>query len=126
VLAEIGAGGIPEVLVLNKLDLLSELDRDRAARRHQDGVPVSALRREGLEPLLERLEAALPRPPIEVELLIPYERGDVMARLYREAEVLAAEPDTSGTSVRARVREDQLAWAGDFTVRPVSRRSRLA
>jgi GTP-binding protein HflX len=126
VLAEIGAGGIPEVLVLNKLDLLSELDRDRAMRRHQDGVPVSALRGEGLEPLLERLEAALPRPPIEVELLIPYERGDVMARLYREAEVLSAEPDTSGTSVRARVREDQLAWAGDFTVRPVSRRSRLA
>jgi GTPase len=126
VLAEIGAGAIPEVLVLNKMDLLSRVDRDRAMRRHPDGIPVSALRGEGLETLLARLEAALPRPPIEVELLIPYERGDVVARLYREAEVLSAEPDTSGTTVRARVREDQLAWAGDFAVRPVSRRSRLA
>ncbi|MGH2696432.1 MAG: GTPase HflX, partial [Actinomycetota bacterium] len=125
VLAEIGAGGIPEVLVLNKMDLLSDVDRARAGRRHPEGVPVSALRGEGLEPLLERVEAALPRPPIEVELLVPYERQDVVARLYREAEVIAAEPNTTGTSVRARVREDQLAWAGGFAVRPVSRRSRL-
>jgi GTP-binding protein HflX len=125
VLAEIGAGGIPEVLVLNKMDLLSDVDRARAGRRHPEGVPVSALRGEGLEPLLEQVEAAIPRLPIEVELLVPYERQDVVARLYREAEVLAADPDTSGTSVRARVREDQLAWAGGFAVRPVSRRSRL-
>jgi GTP-binding protein HflX len=123
--AEIGAGGIPEVLVLNKMDLLSDVDRARAGRRHPEGVPVSALRGEGLEPLLEQVEAAIPRLPIEVELLVPYERQDVVARLYREAEVLAADPDTSGTSVRARVREDQLAWAGGFAVRPVSRRSRL-
>jgi GTP-binding protein HflX len=88
-------------------------------------VPVSALRGQGLEPLLERVESALPRPPIEVELLVPYERQDVVARLYREAEVIVAEPNTIGTAVRARVREDQLAWAGSFTVRPVSRRSRL-
>ncbi|MGH2657227.1 MAG: GTPase HflX [Actinomycetota bacterium] len=125
VLAEIGAGGIPEVLVLNKMDLLSDVDRARAGRRHPEGVPVSALRGEGLDPLLERVEAALPRPPIEVELLVPYERQDVVARLYREAEVIAAEPNTTGTSVRARVREDQLGWAGGFAVRPVSRRSRL-
>jgi GTPase len=125
VLAEIGAGGIPEVLVLNKMDLLSDVDRARAGRRHREGVPVSALRGEGLEPLLERVEAALPRPPIEVELLVPYERQDVVARLYREAEVIAAEPNSTGTTVRARVREDQLAWAGGFSVRPVSRRFRL-
>jgi GTPase len=125
VLAEIGAGRIPEVLVLNKMDLLSDVDRARAGRRHPEGVPASALRGEGLDPLLERVEAALPRPPIEVELLVPYERQDVVARLYREAEVIAAEPNTTGTSVRARVREDQLAWAGGFAVRPVSRRSRL-
>jgi GTPase len=125
VLAEIGAGGIPEVLVLNKMDLLADVDRARAGRRHPEGVPVSALRGEGLGPLLERVETALPRPPIEVELLVPYQRQDVVARLYREAEVIAADPNTTGTVVRARVREDQLAWAGGFSVRPVSRRSRL-
>jgi GTP-binding protein HflX len=125
VLGEIGAGGIPEVLVLNKIDLLSEGDRAAAARRHTEGVAVSALRAEGLDPLLEQVEAAMPRLPIEVELVVPYDRQDVVARLYREAEVLSAEPDTTGTAVRARVREDQLAWAGGFSVRPVARRSRI-
>jgi GTPase len=125
VLAEIGAGGVPEVLALNKVDLLGEVDRARIARRFPDGVPVSARTGDGIERLLGRVEAALPRPPVEVELVVPYERQDVVARLYREAEVLSADPDTSGTQVRARVREDQLAWTGEYTVRPVSRRLRL-
>jgi GTPase len=125
VLGEIGAGGMPEVLALNKLDLLSEVDRARIARRFPEGVPVSARTGEGVESLLERVEATLPRPPVEVELVVPYGRQEVVARLYREAEVLSAEPDTSGTQVRARIREDQLAWTGEFAVRPVSRRVRL-
>jgi len=125
VLGEIGAGGIPEVLALNKADLLSEVDRARVGRRYPDGVPVSALMGEGVDALLERVEAVLPSPPVEVELLVPYEHQDVVARLYREAEVLSAEPDTSGTRVRARVREDQLAWSGGFTLHRVSRRARL-
>jgi GTP-binding protein HflX len=125
VLADIGAGGIPEVLALNKVDLLSEVGRARVERQFREGVPVSALTGEGIDALLDRVDAALPKPPVEVELLVPYERQDVVARLYREAEVLGAEPDTSGTHVRARVREDQLAWSGEFTVRRVSRRVRL-
>jgi GTPase len=125
VLGEIGAGGIPEVLALNKVDLLPGIERARVARRFPDGVPVSARTGEGIEGLLDRVEATLPRPPVEVELVVPYERQDVVARLYREAEVLSAEPDTSGTQVRARVREDQLAWTGKFAVRRVSRRVRL-
>ncbi|MGH2765492.1 MAG: GTPase HflX [Actinomycetota bacterium] len=125
VLGEIGAGGLPEVLALNKMDLLSEVDRARVGRRFPDAVPVSALTGEGVEALIERVEATLPHPPVEVELLVPYERQDVVARLYREAEVLTAQPDTSGTHVHARIREDQLSWTGGFVVRRVSRRVRL-
>ncbi len=125
VLGEIGAGALPEVLALNKMDLLSEVERARVGRRFPDAVPVSALTGEGVEALIERVEATLPHPPVEVELLVPYERQDVVARLYREAEVLTAQPDTSGTHVHARIREDQLSWTGGFVVRRVSRRVRL-
>jgi GTPase len=125
VLAEIGAGGIPEVLALNKVDLLSEVGRARVQRRFPGGVPVSALRGEGLDELLARVEDALPAPPVDVELLVPYDRQDVVARLYREGEVLSADPGPDGTHVRARVREEQVPWVGEFTVRRVSRRVRL-
>jgi GTP-binding protein HflX len=124
VLAEIGAGSIPELLVLNKVDRLSEVDRARIGRMFPDGVSVSALEGEGLDHLAERLEEALPAPPIEVELMVPYERQDVVARLYEGADVTSAEPKESGTFLKVRVDERQLGGVREFVVRRVSRRLR--
>ncbi len=125
VLGEIGAGGIPELLVLNKADLLSQVDRARVARRFPDAVVVSALSGEGIDSLLEAVPSGIPSPPVEVELLVPYDRQEVVARLYRDAEVMVAESRENGTRLQARVRDDQLAWVGEFVVRRVSRRLRL-
>jgi GTPase len=122
VLAEIGAGELPEVLALNKADVVSDEERDRVQRRIPDGVLVSARTGEGLDALLQRVAERIPAPPVEVTLLVPFEREDVVARLYREAEVLERAPDTTGMVVRARLGEPQLAWAKEFLARPVSRR----
>jgi len=119
VLEDIGAGSIPEVLVLNKIDALGGSERARAARRYPGSVPVSALTGEGIEGLLEVLEATLPHPPVAVELLVPYGREDVIALLYRESEVLSTTHDAEGTVVQARVGLRELA-----TVRPFVRRER--
>jgi GTP-binding protein HflX len=125
VLSEIGAGSLPEVLALNKLDLLSEVDRARLRRQFPDGVVLSALTAEGIEAVLERVEATLPSAPVEVRLLVPYDRQGVVARLYREAEVRSKESTDEGTVLEARVREDQVGWVRPFVQRPVSRRLRL-
>ena len=119
VLEDIGAGSIPEVLVLNKIDALGGSERARAARRYPGSVPVSALTGEGIEGLLEVLEATLPHPPVAVELLVPYGREDVIALLYRESEVLSTTHDAEGTVVQARVGLRELA-----AVRPFVRRER--
>jgi GTPase len=123
VLGEIGAGAIPEVLALNKVDMLSEMDRERAARRFPDAVPVSALTGEGTEALLERVAVELPRPPVEVTLLVPYGRDEVIALLYRDAEVLDTEAGTDGTLVRARVGDREFAAVGDYLVQTRRRRA---
>jgi GTPase len=125
VLEEIGAGGVPEVLALNKVDLLSEVEWARVGRRFPDGVTVSALTGEGLTDLLERVDGSLPSPPVEVDLHVPYERHEVVARLHREAEVVSATEGEAGTSLRARLREDQLPWVREFVIRRASRRLRL-
>ena len=126
VLGEIGAGDIPEILALNKQDLLSEVERARVQRRFRDGVPVSALQGEGLETLLERVAETLPQPPVEVRLVVPYERQDLVARLYREGEVLSAEPGERGTLVEARIRESHLPLVEQYLVRGISRRARVS
>ena len=114
VLAEIGAGDIPEVLVLNKIDEVRGSDRARLARRHPGSVPVSALTGEGIDGLVLTLDERLPHPPVEVELLVPYGREDLTARLYRDAEVLSTRHDASGTVVHARVGLRELAAVREF------------
>lgn len=114
VLDEIGAGGIPEVLVLNKIDRLSGSGRARLARRYPGSVPVSALTGEGVDGLLETLERTVPHPPVEVELLVPYGREDLTALLYRESEVLSTAHGETGTVVHARVGLRELAAVRGF------------
>jgi GTPase len=119
VLEEIGAGEIPEVLVLNKVDQVSGSRRARLAGRFPGSVPVSAQTGEGVGGLLETLEGTLPHPPVEVELLVPYGREDVVALLYRESEVISTTHGESGTDVHARVGLRELS-----VVRPFVRRER--
>ncbi len=122
VLGEIGAGDLPEVLALNKADLLRGSERARVARQYPGAVLVSGLTGEGLEHLLEAVAESLPRPPVEVTLLVPFGREDVTARLYREAEVLDTEETDEGTVVHARVAERHVAAVGEFITKPVTRR----
>jgi GTP-binding protein HflX len=116
VLGEIGAGRIPEVLALNKIDQVAGSARARLAGRFPGSVAVSASTGEGAEGLLEEIGARVPHPPVEVRLLVPFGREDVTARLYREAEVLSKEMDTEGTLVHARVGLRLLSAIRDFVL----------
>jgi GTP-binding protein HflX len=98
-------------------------ERSRLARRFPGAVPISAATGEGLPELLEALARTLPAPPIEVDLLIPFDREDLLARLYRDGEVLESAPDSTGMAVRARVGERELAAVRDYVTSPVTRRA---
>jgi GTP-binding protein HflX len=80
-------------------------------------VPCSALTGEGTDGVLEALDGAIPHPPVEVTLLVPWGREDVTARLYREGEVLSTDTDGDGTIVHARIDERGLAAVREFVVR---------
>ena len=97
VLAEVGAGGVPELLVLNKIDLVDELGRSRLARRFP-GVPqISAATGEGIEALLAAIGARAPHPEVLLAALVPFARGDLIDRAYTDGEVLSAEHGADGT-----------------------------
>jgi GTP-binding protein HflX len=124
VLADIGAGDLPEVLALNKWDLLGEEERERVRRRFPDGIPVSAVTGHGLPRLMEHVAERLPRPRVEVTLLVPYARPEIVPWLHRTAEILSTDDEAEGTHVVARVSEAALPRIKDFVVRPVvSRRA---
>ena len=116
VLAEIGAGDIREILALNKIDLVDADARASLGLRYADAAQVSAVTGEGLVSLEDRIAGAVPRPDVEVTLLVPYGREDVTARLHREAEILASDARESGTVVRARVDEPLRSAVGEFEI----------
>ena len=116
VLEEIGAAHMPEVVALIKIDRLRGSERARLATRFPGSASVSAITGEGVEGLLEAVGTTTPDPPVEVEVLIPWARGDLVAMLYDEAEVLKAEAEPDGTRVRARVGLRELAAVRAYAV----------
>ncbi|MEV4314550.1 GTPase HflX [Actinocrispum sp. NPDC049592] len=109
-----GAAMPPEILVVNKTDAADELQLARLRHLLPGAVFVSAHSGEGLEDLRERLAAELPRPTMEVEVLVPYGRGELVARVHREGEVLAERHTADGTQLHARVNGDLAGALGQF------------
>jgi GTP-binding protein HflX len=68
-------------------------------------VVCSAKTGEGIDDVRAAIEADLPRPAVEVRVLLPYDRGDLVSRIHDKGEVLETEHTGEGTVVRARVSE---------------------
>jgi GTP-binding protein HflX len=103
VLEEIGAAKIPEIVVLNKADAADPVALDALMRREPHCVVVSARTGAGIEALLAALEEDLPRPAVEVDALVPYGRGDLIARIHATGEMVSETHLESGTRIVARV-----------------------
>ena len=103
VLAEIGAGNRPELMVWNKRDLATASDIDHLLAGVRGSVAVSGATGEGIDQLPTAIAERLRALDRVVELVVPYERGDVLAALHRVGEVLVEVHDDGGTRVRARL-----------------------
>lgn len=112
VLEEIGAARVPEILVLNKADLAGP-DQLLALRgAHPDALIVSARTGSGVTELLQLIETRLPNPQVEVGVLVPYERGDLLDRIHRAGKIESLEHGADGSLVHAWVQPglaDELA-----------------
>jgi GTPase len=102
VLAEIGADQVPEFFVFNKADLVEDWGASLVEDR-QGAVAVSALRNEGLEIMMRRLADRMRAITQVTELMVPYDRGDILASIHREGEVVMSELEDDGMRIRARL-----------------------
>jgi GTPase len=105
VLAEVHADKVPELLVVNKTDAAEEETLLRLKRQWPDAVFVSARTGAGIEQLRATVERLLPRPAVEIRVRLPYDRGDLVARVHQRGEVLGTRHTADGTELRVRVDE---------------------
>ncbi len=109
VLRDIGAAAAPSLLMMNKVDLLSEVELDKLRGRWPEAVFCSAGTGAGLDDLLIRISEELSRLKVEVELDIPFERGELVARIHDEGEVLSESYTEKGTHLVARIAHESLS-----------------
>jgi GTP-binding protein HflX len=115
VLGEIGAGEVPQLVVANKADL----DPQGAARlvaSQQGAVAVSAVTGEGIDGLLLAVADRLRSMSTVLELHVPFDRGDVLAAVHREGEVLVESATDQGMRVRARLDEAAASRLAPYVV----------
>jgi GTP-binding protein HflX len=105
VLADIGAQDVPELVVVNKSDAAESDVLSRLLRREPHSIAVSARSGDGIDKLLSLIEDELPHAPMQVDLIVPYDRGDLVARAYREGELDVVEHIETGTRIMGRVGE---------------------
>jgi len=103
VLAEIGAGDVPELVVINKSDSADPIEVEGLRLTEPQSVVVSARTGDGVDTLLTEVERLLPRQFRQVSVVIPYSRGDLLSRAHDEGEVLAVAHGGNGTELTARV-----------------------
>ncbi len=113
VLGEIGALGVPEQIVFNKIDLVEPAALVPLRTLAPDALFVSARTGEGVEELRAKVEERLPRPAVEVRVLIPYSRHELLDRIHKAGEIVTTEHTGDGTRVVARVNPD---LAGELAV----------
>src|SRR5580765_5969294 len=109
VLADVDATDVKEVIVVNKADIADPDVVDRILRHEKHAIAVSARTGAGIEELQALIGVELPRPDVDVDVVVPYDRGDLVSRVHSEGEVVASEHRAEGTHLVARVNPDLAA-----------------
>ncbi|MEN9714491.1 MAG: hypothetical protein RLZZ164_1155 [Actinomycetota bacterium] len=103
VIGEVGARNIPELIVFNKIDLVDETTRMALRSLESNSIQVSSRSGEGMAELQAQIAELIPRPNVLVEVLIPYNRGDLVSRMHLNSQIGTLEYVETGTRISAHV-----------------------
>jgi GTP-binding protein HflX len=103
VIDEIGAQETPEIIAINKSDVADQEVLMELLRKEPNSYAISVKTGFGIDALIHAIEKTLPRPKIEVDVVIPYSRGDLISAIHEHGEILSEEYVEEGTAIHARV-----------------------
>ena len=103
VITEIGGGEIPEIIAINKVDAADPDVVMEILRKEKNSFAFSARTGFGIDGLVRAIEKSLPHPNVEINALIPYDRGDLVSAVHERGEILSEEYVETGTQMRALV-----------------------
>ncbi|GIT80008.1 GTPase HflX [Leifsonia sp. LS1] len=116
VIGEVGARDIPEIVVFNKADLIGPDERLVLRGLEPGAIFASARTGEGIDEVLAAIARLLPDLSVEVRLVVPYDRGDLISALHERGRVLSTEYVEEGTRVHAKIMPEYAAVFEPFAV----------
>jgi len=102
VLEQLDAADKPRVTALNKVDLLDDPD-ELDTTLYPNAVPISALQKEGLDALSEKISEILASSMVPVQVMIPFARGELVELFHRRGSVVSEEHEPEGTYITGRI-----------------------
>jgi GTP-binding protein HflX len=103
VIDEIGGKDIPEIIAINKVDIADPNVIMEILRKEPNSYAFSVRTGFGVEGLLHAIENSLPRPSVEINVVIPYDRGDLVHAIHEQGEIFSEQYVEAGTAIHARV-----------------------
>lgn len=100
VINEIGGGDIPEIIAINKADIAKPELMMELLRREPQSYAISVKSGFGIEGLIHAIEKSLPHPGVEIDTVIPYERGDLVHAIHESGEIHLEEHLAEGTHIK--------------------------
>ena len=103
VIQEVGGAQIPEIIAINKVDIADPHVVMEILRKEPNSFAFSVRTGFGIAALVQAIESSLPRPTIEINAVIPYNRGDLIHAIHEQGEIFSEEYVEAGTAIHARV-----------------------
>ena len=103
VIAEIGGSDIPEIIAINKVDVADPEIIMQILRQEPHSYAFSVRTGFGMEGLLHAIENTLPHLGVEINVVIPYDRGDLISAIHERGEIMSEVYVEDGTAIHARV-----------------------
>ena len=108
VLSEIGAVEKPRLDIFNKIDLLSADKKRQLGERYLDGVFISALKKDGVDKVIERIDKIVSSFLVQVNLEISFDKGNLIEKVHRLGRVISEKHSSHGTSIVAEIPQKDL------------------
>ncbi len=103
VIDEIGGGDIPEIIAINKVDIAAPEVVMELLRKEKNSYAFSVKSGFGIEGLIHAIEKSLPHPSVEIDSVIPYDRGDLVHAIHESGEILLEKHLAEGTHIKGYV-----------------------
>jgi len=100
VLEDIGAGKLPSLVILNKIDIVDSLRKALLEKEFPEAIPMSALNPQDIDTLHSRLVNFFLDTMTEVELVVPYGKEGVLADIRKNIHVLSESYEEKGVRLK--------------------------